>query len=112
IAENGAISFVRAPAQPGTTTARIVALDGSDPAERARRIASLRALASELCQRFPGVTLADDNLTRRTDVTLDIGEHHQLDATTVAALIAAAEEAGARTFTSSIHLHLTHESAD
>lgn len=111
IAENGAVALMRSPAAAGTP-AGIHSVDGCGRIERARRLASLRAIASNLCARFPEVALADDNLTRQTDVTLDIGEFRHVRAEVIHELASAAEQAGVRTFLSSVHLHLTYEAAD
>lgn len=111
IAENGAISFVREPANEGPTT-RVVALDAVAAPARVERRAHLTRLAVDMLERFPECALADDNAARITDVTLDIGEHRQVAPAVVEAMRAFAESRGARTFASSVHVHLTFEPDD
>jgi hydroxymethylpyrimidine pyrophosphatase-like HAD family hydrolase len=47
-----------------------------------------------------------------TDVTIDIGEHRRVRAEDVRAMRAIAAGRGVRTLQSSVHLHLTNETAD
>ncbi len=103
IVENGALAFV---------TRRATPVDALGRAERRARRAGLLELADEIVARFPETALADDNDARRTDVTLDIGEHRKVGAGTVHAVRALARERGVRTLASSIHLHLTLEADD
>jgi hypothetical protein len=100
VVENGALAFV---------TRRATPVGG---AERRARRAGLLELAAEIVERFPETALADDNDARRTDVTLDIGEHRQVGVVTVQTIRALARERGVRTLASSIHLHLTLEADD
>ena len=103
VVENGALAFV---------TRRALPIDAVGRPERSARRAGLLELAHELVARFPETALADDNDARRTDVTLDIGEHRRVGAATVQAIRALARERGVRTLASSIHVHLTQEADD
>lgn len=105
IAENGALFYVRR----GERVARI---DRVAPSERRRMRASLLGIAGRLLEDTPGLALADDNDARITDVTLDIGEHASIPRDVVRALELRARAEGARTFTSSVHLHLTFDADD
>lgn len=98
IAENGAAVLLGG--QRGLPLERVVA-----PGDLPRR--ELVALAESLCARHPEAALADDNAARLTDVTIDIGEHRRVAPEVVVAMRAEAEARGARTFASSVHLHLT-----
>ena len=111
VVENGAVAFVVAPAE-GPGPRRVVVSDALPPAERRERRRALLALAGDIIARFPETGLADDNDARRSDVTLDVGEHRKVDAERVRDITALARERGVRTTVSSIHLHLTYEADD
>jgi hydroxymethylpyrimidine pyrophosphatase-like HAD family hydrolase len=108
VVENGAVAFV---VEPGPPRRVAVADPLPAPERRARRDVLLR-LAQEVTARFPAAELADDNDARRTDVTLDIGEHRQVAVDTIQAIVAMARSQGVRTLVSSIHLHLSLEADD
>ncbi len=110
VVENGAIAFVVAPGAPGVR--RVTVVDPLPPAVRRARREGLLALAGEIVSLFPEADLADDNDARRSDVTLDIGEHRRVDAGVIRAIVALARSRGVRTLVSSIHLHLTLEGDD
>jgi HAD superfamily hydrolase (TIGR01484 family) len=113
VVENGALSLVALDlGADGGPARRVVALDPLDRATRRARRSELLTLAESLTARFPETALADDNDARMTDVTLDIGEHRRVPAATVAAMHQIAAAHGARTVTSSVHLHLTREAED
>ncbi|MFO0755999.1 MAG: HAD-IIB family hydrolase [Byssovorax sp.] len=111
VVENGALALVVEPGPAGSAR-RIQRHDPLDPKARRARHAGLRALADELCARFPSTALADDNDARITDVTLDIGEHRRVPAPEIAEIRALAAAQGVRTLVSSVHLHLTREPDD
>jgi hydroxymethylpyrimidine pyrophosphatase-like HAD family hydrolase len=111
VVENGAVAFVVEPSSPGAGR-RVVVVDPLPPAERRARRAMLLGLAGEIVERFPATGLADDNDARRTDVTLDVGEHRKVGAPEIQAIVAMARSRGVRTQVSSIHLHLTLETDD
>jgi hypothetical protein len=108
VVENGAVALV--PDEGGSR--RILALDPLDPAARRARRRELLALGAELVARFPEAELADDNDARRTDVTIDIGEHRRVPAAEIQAMARLAAARGVRTVASSVHLHLTLEPDD
>jgi len=112
LAENGAIGFVPDDAPEGGGTPRVKRLDPLPTDERAARRERLLELADELTTEFPSVELADDNPTRVSDVTLDIGEFRHVPVEIVDAMAARAGERGVRTFRSSVHMHLTYDAAD
>jgi HAD superfamily hydrolase (TIGR01484 family) len=108
VVENGAVALVGDEAG----SRRVVAWDPLDPAARRARRRALLELAAELVARFPEAELADDNDARRTDVTIDIGEHRRVAAEAIAAMQRLAADRGVRTVVSSVHLHLTLEPED
>jgi len=122
VVENGAIAFVVEPATAPTPASaggprtssprRVTVVDPLPPLARRARRAVLLALAEEIVARFPEAALADDNDARRTDVTLDIGEHRRVGIETIRAITALARSRRVRTLVSSIHLHLTLETDD
>lgn len=105
VAENGALSVVR-------RGHGVVRLDPRAPDERARVRARLDGIVAEVRRAFPDATLSDDASGRVSDVTFDIGETRQVPRVQVAAMAALAVRLGARTTTSSVHLHLTLDQAD
>jgi HAD superfamily hydrolase (TIGR01484 family) len=110
VVENGAVAFAVEVGPAGGR--RVVIVDPLAPAERRARRGMLLGLAEEILARFPDACLADDNDARRTDVTLDVGEHRRVDARAIRAMAAMARSRGVRTLVSSIHLHLTLETDD
>ncbi len=117
VVENGAVAFVVSPSEHAEHSEhagarRIVVADALPPAERRARRAGLLDLAGEILARFPRAALADDNDARRTDVTIDVGEHRRVPPDDVRAIAALARARGVRTLVSSIHLHLTREADD
>lgn len=98
VAENGAVVLLGG--QGGRLLERVVR-----PGEVPRQ--ELSALAEAILARHPEAALADDNDARLTDVTIDIGERRRVPPEVVLAMRAFAEARGARTFASSVHLHLT-----
>lgn len=109
VTENGAVAFV---ASHGETGRRLEVADELPPEARRARRADLLKLAEELVERFPSAGLADDNDARRSDVTLDVGEHRRVDPADVRAIRALCRDRGVRTLVSSIHLHLSLEADD
>ncbi|MFO0553541.1 MAG: HAD-IIB family hydrolase [Polyangiaceae bacterium] len=105
LAENGAVAWVAR--GRGVELFDTVSVD----VRRTRR-ARLDAIVSELLERFPDITLADDNGARKSDAAFDIGEHHHVEASRVEALRQAAHALGARTFSSSVHAHVTLDGED
>ncbi|MFO0615105.1 MAG: HAD-IIB family hydrolase [Polyangiaceae bacterium] len=105
IAENGALVYVRG-------GGRVERIDRVGREERRQRRAALLAIAARLVEHAPGLELADDNEARITDVTIDVGEHASVAPSVVRELELLARASGARTFTSSVHLHLTFDADD
>jgi hypothetical protein len=105
VTENGAIAFYRI-----GSTLRV--LDRCQPCDRLERQKRLRGIAEQLQQRRPELVPTDDCGGRLTDYTFDLGEHRQLDEATVRAVRAEAHSLGARTITSSIHLHVSLDCDD
>jgi HAD superfamily hydrolase (TIGR01484 family) len=112
VAENGAVAKVKAHRDPGVCGAHVMTSDPVEPSERAHRRARLLTMADAILTRYPHVALADDNAARTTDVAIDVNERCHTDEPTVAAIRAMAHNLGARTFASSIHVHLTLEADD
>lgn len=112
VVENGAVAFVVEPESRPGSARRLAVVDPLPAAERRARRGALLALAEEILARFPEAALADDNDARRTDVTLDVGEHRRVPAEQIREIRAMARARGVRTLVSSIHLHLTLETDD
>lgn len=77
----------------------------SDATERAREIEALARARARVARELPDVRESADSLTRRCDVSFDVGEAVTLDAPTRARLASIIEEEGLRVTTSSIHCH-------
>ncbi|HKY36154.1 MAG TPA: HAD-IIB family hydrolase [Polyangiaceae bacterium] len=105
IAENGAITCAR-------RGSKVELIDSVDSATRRQRGERLDQLAIDLMRRFPDFVLSDDVRARISDRTFDVGEHHQVPAERVEQAAAFLRDAGARVFTSSVHLHATFDYAD
>ncbi|NUP07215.1 MAG: HAD hydrolase family protein [Polyangiaceae bacterium] len=106
LAENGAVAWTTR-----SEDGRVHLVDTVGPEERRERHARLVAIADDLVA-LHGLELADDNAARRTDITFDIGEHRHVDPSVVSAARTHAQSLGARTFLSSVHLHITFEGFD
>lgn len=104
-AENGAVFYVR-------RGDRVERRDRLSAEARRRRRAELMAIGGRVLSDRPEIAFADDNDARLTDVTIDVGEHARVPADVVRALERRARAEGARTFTSSVHLHLTFDADD
>ena len=102
IAENGAAAVV------ATSEGKLRTL----LAQGDRSRADLLALAEHLVARFPSAKITGDNAARVADVTIDIGETCRVPAADVRAMCEIARAAGVVTITSSVHLHLSHETPD
>jgi HAD superfamily hydrolase (TIGR01484 family) len=105
IAENGSITC----AMRGS---KLELVDSVDAATRRQRGERLEQLVSDVMRRFPDLALSDDVRARVSDRTFDIGEHRQVPAQRVEEVAAFLRDAGARVFTSSVHLHATFDHAD
>lgn len=106
LGENGALGFLK------TGPGRVEPWDPLEPALRAARRARLLALVSSLRAAHPELELADDAAGRVSDAAFDIAEHRAVPREVVLAASVRAHAAGARTFTSSIHLHVTFDAVD
>jgi HAD superfamily hydrolase (TIGR01484 family) len=105
IAENGAITCVR-------RGSKVELVDSVDGATRKLRSARLAELLESFTKSFPDFVLSDDVRARISDRTFDIGEHRQMPPERVALAATFLRDAGARVFTSSVHLHATFDYAD
>jgi HAD superfamily hydrolase (TIGR01484 family) len=72
----------------------------------------LMRLAERLVKQFPSAAITGDNAARVADVTIDIGEARRVPQEDVCAMLDIARAAGVATVTSSVHLHLAHETPD
>jgi HAD superfamily hydrolase (TIGR01484 family) len=100
VTENGILGLV--PTGRGVTL-----LDRLTPEQRQQRRAELARIVATVRERFRELVPSDDSLGRLADATLDIGETQQVDPRIVGAASAFAQELGARTVRSSVHLHLS-----
>jgi HAD superfamily hydrolase (TIGR01484 family) len=105
VTENGAVHLVR----EGTGVAR---RDACDEGERRSRRIRLAAIVARVRELVPEARLSDDVEARRSDVTWDIGERMKLPEDRVRIVARAIEEAGARAYQSSVHLHATYDDDD
>lgn len=105
IAENGAVAW-------SSTEGRVKLEDTVPIEDRQRRRSRLLEVTRALLAQFPSLTPADDNAARITDATFDIGEHRQESKQVIAEARALAHRFGARTFLSSIHMHITFDGHD
>lgn len=105
VAENGAVVCAR-------RGERVVTVDSVDAGERAERDRRLAVLLQKFRERFSDFEPADDVRARVSDRTFDIGEFRQVGARRVEEASAFLREQGARTFVSSVHLHVTFDYAD
>jgi hydroxymethylpyrimidine pyrophosphatase-like HAD family hydrolase len=105
VAENGAIVCAR-------HGERVVLLDSVTRATRAERDQKLEALLVRFRETFPDFEPADDVRARVSDRTFDIGEFRQVGARRIEEASAFLRAQGARTFVSSVHLHVTFDYAD
>ncbi|MCC6216168.1 MAG: acetylornithine/succinylornithine family transaminase [Polyangiaceae bacterium] len=104
VSENGAIVHARR----GEHVELLDPGGGARP-ERRRRLADLVA---QLRARHPELRDADDTPLRLTDHTFDVGERLRAPEALVVAARRTARALGARTTTSSLHLHVTLDGAD
>jgi HAD superfamily hydrolase (TIGR01484 family) len=74
--------------------------------------ARLDALVAAVKKAFPEVELSDDVHARITDVTFDVGERHHLEPARIEELRRFVIDLGARSTTSSVHLHATFQGDD
>jgi HAD superfamily hydrolase (TIGR01484 family) len=105
VAENGAITCAR-------RGDRVVLVDPLEPEARRQRSARLDALVARFLARFADFEFSDDIRARISDRTFDIGEHRRMPPARVAEACDFLRDAGARVFTSSVHLHATFDQAD
>jgi HAD superfamily hydrolase (TIGR01484 family) len=107
VAENGALAAVRRDRH-----GRVLRVDTQATEARQRLRAKLDTIVAAVSAAFPTVRLSDDASGRVSDVTFDIGEADVVPRPVVAEMVKLAEHLGARTTTSSVHLHLTLDHAD
>lgn len=106
VTENGAIALYR------DADGRVARLDPVPADERGARRARVLRLAAELGQRFPELEPADDVAARISDYTFDIGEHARVPRDVVRRAVDFVAARGARSVTSSVHLHVTLDGDD
>lgn len=87
-------------------------LDAASEEERRRRRVRVAEIVAAVAEAHPEVHPADDVAARVSDFTFDIGERHRVAPEVVHAVARLARERGARTFTSSVHLHVTFDGDD
>lgn len=105
VTENGGVAFQRV----GMGVERF---ERAAPEERQQRRLRLACAAAELLSHFDGLRTADDNETRQSDVTFDVGERVKLPAAQVSEMAALGRSWGFRVTVSSVHLHLSLDSDD
>jgi HAD superfamily hydrolase (TIGR01484 family) len=105
VTENGAIALYR-------ENSRVERLDSVSEQERARRRARLAEIVAELKRRFPELEPADDVAARVSDFTFDIGERRTVARERVLDLAREIRNLGARSVSSSVHLHVSLDPDD
>lgn len=105
VTENGAVAFQRV----GMGVERFERAASQERQQRRRRLVCATA---ELLNHFNGLCTADDNETRRSDVTFDVGERVKLPSAQVNEMAALGRSWGFRVTVSSVHLHLSLDSDD
>jgi HAD superfamily hydrolase (TIGR01484 family) len=105
ICENGAVAAY-------TDAGRVELTDSVVPTVRGRLRAKLAEVVSEIRAEFPALESATDADERLTDYTFDIGEYQTVPLDVVRSVGKFAEQRGARTFVSSVHLHVSFDSHD
>ena len=103
--ENGAVVCAR-------RGERVVTIDSVDAATRRERDERLARLLERFRERFDDFEPADDVRARISDRTFDIGEYRNVPPERVESARAFLQEHGARSFVSSVHLHVTFDHAD
>jgi len=105
VTENGAIALRR-------EGKRVVLDDPLTEQGRARRKQQLAAVIRELSSTYPELVPSDDAWQRISDFTFDIGEHQRVPSEVVARVRRTAQELGATSIASSVHLHVSLDRAD
>lgn len=98
VAENGAVLLRR-------DGDRLRIDFSADAATRSANALRLRACATAVLAEVPGATLARDSAGRRTDIAIDHGEFHHLDATQIEHVVALMRRHGLTASVSSIHVN-------
>jgi HAD superfamily hydrolase (TIGR01484 family) len=98
VAENGAVALI--PTADGVRTEF-----AQDDTTRQHNAARLRQVAAQVLQTLPGTALAQDSAGRLTDIAIDHSEFCQLDADTIARVVALMRAAGMTATVSSIHIN-------
>ena len=105
VAENGALAWVVPREAHGPTGALPTKIYQQSAPERASQWRRMEAVAQRVLAEIPGVMLTRDMPLRETDLTFDHGEFCQLDADTIARVVALLHSEGMQTSVSSIHIH-------
>ncbi|MGC4094248.1 MAG: HAD-IIB family hydrolase [Polyangiaceae bacterium] len=105
ITENGGLAFVR-------EGARVLRRDTVPVDERERRCERLRQIVVTLQGDFNELVPSDDAWQRVTDFTFDIGEYRRVERPLLQRVRRRAQELGAATIASSVHLHVSLDRAD
>lgn len=105
VCENGALAHF-------DEDGRVKIWDEVPEKERRERRARLSGIAEAVQKQLPDLRHTDDAVGRVTDVTFDIGEYRRVAPDTVARAVGLLRELGARTLSSSVHLHATLEGHD
>jgi HAD superfamily hydrolase (TIGR01484 family) len=105
VTENGAITCLR-------EGRRVLRVDRASPEARAHRRSELASIVADVASRASDLKLTDDASGRVSDVTWDIGENENVAPERVAFAREIIAEHGARSSTSSVHLHATFDPDD
>src|SRR5690606_27962141 len=105
VSENGAIAHIN-------TATGVEAIDPKTSEARQRAQSTLGSITTRIEQAFPELRTTSDAHARLSDVTYDIGERRTVAPSSIQAVQELAEELGAHTLVSSVHLHVTLERDD
>lgn len=98
VAENGAVALI-------PQGERVLTEFVQDAATRRAHAEQLQRVAAHIVASVPGAALAQDSAGRATDIAIDHAEFAQLDAPSVARVVALMQAAGLNATVSSIHVN-------
>lgn len=89
---------------------RVALMDPDDVRDEGMR--RVGECVAAIVDRFDALRVVEDGAVRLTDLALDIGERTTVDPAVVRAALEMVAEAGLRSVTSSIHMHVSYRAAD
>ncbi|MFE8646134.1 HAD-IIB family hydrolase [Sphingomonas sp. NCPPB 2930] len=109
VAENGAVALLKPSPkglQPAPGAGPVLSkIYQQDAATRVANFGRMQQVAQRILREIPGTALAQDSPGRETDIAVDHSEFVQLDAATVARVVALMRSEGMHATVSSIHIN-------